>query len=71
MASDQEKKKEKSEVFGYLELPDEPREGWMAQEGFRDKFIRKTKANPFVPIGYSILFTIYTHISDLFSAIVY
>lgn len=50
MASDQEKK-EKSEVFGYLELPDEPREGWMAQEGFRDKFIRKTKANPFVPIG--------------------
>jgi len=40
--------------LGYLELPKdfgESKDGWMRQEGFRDKFIRKTKQNPFVPIG--------------------
>ena len=36
------------ENFGYLELP---KEGWMRQEGFKDKLIRKTKENPLVPLG--------------------
>ena len=36
------------EDFGYLEMP---REGWMNQETFREKVWRKTKQNPFVPIG--------------------
>ena len=48
-----------SEDLGYLELPenfgssgDGP--SWMKQEGFRDKFLRKTKENPFVPIGLGL-----------------
>jgi hypothetical protein len=40
--------------FGYLELPQERKEGWMAHEGFSEKFMRKTKANPFVPIGLAM-----------------
>jgi len=43
------------EDFGYLELPKERKEGWMVQEGFKEKFIRKTKANPFVPIGRRLI----------------
>jgi len=40
--------------LGYIALPkDDADEGpsWRRQEGFRDKFVRKTKENPFVPIG--------------------
>jgi len=40
--------------LGYIELPkvtSDEGPSWRTQEGFRDKFIRKTKENPFVPIG--------------------
>ena len=48
--------------LGYLELSDKYKDerdsgkpSWMRQEGFREKFIRKTGENPFVPIGITIL----------------
>ena len=44
--------------LGYMEFPngtfdekDDSGGNWMRHEGFKDKFIRKTKENPFVPIG--------------------
>jgi len=44
--------------LGYIELPKDVGEagskGWMSHEGFRDKFIRKTKENPFVPLGLGL-----------------
>jgi hypothetical protein len=36
------------EAFAYLEMP---KSGWGFGETFKDKFIRKTKENPLVPIG--------------------
>lgn len=43
------------ETFGYLEIPQVPKgegyEQWMAQESFSEKFSRKVKENPFVPMG--------------------
>jgi len=43
--------------LGYIELSkadvdDGP--SWRRQEGFRDKFVRKTKENPFVPLGLGL-----------------
>jgi len=44
--------------LGYIDLPKDVGErgtkSWMSQEGFRDKFVRKTKENPFVPLGLGL-----------------
>jgi hypothetical protein len=37
-----------TEAFGYLEMP---RDGFSTPETFREKFVRKTKENPLVPMG--------------------
>jgi hypothetical protein len=34
-----------------------PKSGWGAQETFGDKFVRKTKENPLVPIGLAATIT--------------
>jgi len=43
--------------LGYIELPKDVSDdgpSWRTHEGFRDKFLRKTKENPFVPIGLGL-----------------
>jgi len=42
------KQQAKTESFGYVEVPQTPPP---QPENFRDKFVRKTKENPLVPIG--------------------
>ena len=37
--------------FGYLSIPSQEGKLFHSQETFKDKFYRKTKENPFVPIG--------------------
>lgn len=39
---------EQEQAFAYLDTPDE---AWMNRESFQDKFIRKTRQNPLVPLG--------------------
>jgi hypothetical protein len=62
MASAGTKARKDEEEFAYLPPP---KEGSLfpKEEGLKDKFIRKTKENPFVPIGTKDLFYIMIHSS--------
>ena len=41
-------------TFGYLDIPNMAEHDWGKQEGLQQKMLRKTKENPFIPIGLGI-----------------